>query len=89
MGDAIAEPLGAVATGDGAIGSFEDLYRQTSRRVYAYVASLLRVAVTLPRELGGGRRRGLSTGRALADARQRSAEPRTRSATAPHARPPS
>jgi len=46
MGEAIAQPpLGTTArAGSSSIDSFEDLYQQTFRRLYAYVASLLRDA---------------------------------------------
>src|SRR5829696_5088129 len=42
MGDAIADTLPTVAARGDSIDSFEDLYRRTSRRVFAYIASLLR-----------------------------------------------
>jgi len=43
MGEAIAQPpVGRTATAASSIDGFEDLYRQTFRRLYAYVASLLR-----------------------------------------------
>ena len=43
MGKAIAQPpVGRTATAASSIDGFEDLYRQTFRRLYAYVASLLR-----------------------------------------------
>ena len=42
MGDAIADRLPTVAAHGDSIDSFEDLYRRTSRRVFAYIASLLR-----------------------------------------------
>lgn len=42
MAEAIAQPLRNSAAGDSSAERFEDLYRRTSRRVYAYVASILR-----------------------------------------------
>jgi RNA polymerase sigma-70 factor, ECF subfamily len=42
MGEAIAQPVRPVAAEGSSRDSFEDLYRRTSRRVYAYVASVLR-----------------------------------------------
>lgn len=44
MAEAIAQPLrnGNAAAAESSAERFEDLYRRTSRRVYAYVASLMR-----------------------------------------------
>jgi RNA polymerase sigma factor (sigma-70 family) len=44
VGEAIAQPLRRAAGGESSAERFENLYRLTSRRVYAYVASLLRDA---------------------------------------------
>jgi RNA polymerase sigma-70 factor (ECF subfamily) len=42
MAEAIVQPLRPAATGESSAERFEDLYRRTSWRVYAYVASILR-----------------------------------------------